>query len=197
MRFWPSHQYVLGDISLTCSEQILGLQSSQRFKACPTDPDDTIFGLHFPTPATDSQVQAYPSLKEKAWHLTWMPLAFLARVRPQRQPTRFTGEIWVNFLCLALGAPIPLLRAHAVARTQCACQKFVLDQYRYQVLTGKKHTGTIANLDHVMNMSAQLARNGGLRVRINRKVATTVADNNKQGHVQAVEFGIPGCDDLV
>jgi len=42
------------------------IQSSRRFKACPADPDDTIFGLHFPTPATDSQVQADPSLKEKA-----------------------------------------------------------------------------------------------------------------------------------
>ena len=67
MRCWPSHQYVLG-ISLTRSdsEQTLGLQSSQRFKASPTDPDDAIFDLHFPTPATDSQVQADPSLKEKA-----------------------------------------------------------------------------------------------------------------------------------
>ena len=93
MRFGPSHQCVLGDISLTRSEQTLGLQSSQRFKACPTDPDDTIFGLHFPTLATDSQVQVNASLKEKAWHLTWMPLSFLASLRPQRQPTRFTGEI--------------------------------------------------------------------------------------------------------
>jgi len=93
MRLWPSHQYVLGGISLIRSEQTLGLQSSQRFKVCPADPDDTIFGLHFPTPATDSQVQADPSLKEKAWHLTWMPLAFLPRWRPQRQPTRFTDEI--------------------------------------------------------------------------------------------------------
>jgi len=84
MRFWPSHQYVLGDISLTRSEQTFGLQSSQRFMACPTDPDDTIFGLHYPTPATDSQVQADPSLKEKAWYLTWMPLAFFASLRPQR-----------------------------------------------------------------------------------------------------------------
>jgi len=49
MHFWPSHQYVLGDISLTRSEQTLSLQSSQRFKACPADPDDTIFGLHFHT----------------------------------------------------------------------------------------------------------------------------------------------------
>ena len=116
MRCWPSHQYVLGNISLTRSEQTLGLKSCQLFKACPTDPEDTIFGLHFPPPATDSQVQANPSLKEKAWHLTWMPLVFLASLWPQRQPTRFTGEIWVNFFCQALGAPIPLLRAHAVAR---------------------------------------------------------------------------------
>ena len=34
MRLWPSHQYVLGSISLSRSEQSLGLQSSQRFKAC-------------------------------------------------------------------------------------------------------------------------------------------------------------------
>ena len=49
MRFRPSHYYVPDDIFLTRSEQPLGLQSSQRFKACPADPDDTIFGLHFPT----------------------------------------------------------------------------------------------------------------------------------------------------
>ena len=97
MRLWPSHQYVLGGISLTRSEQTLWLQGSQRFKACPADPDGTIFGLHFPTPATDSQVQADPCLKEKAWHLTWMPLTFLASLWLQRQPTRFTAENWVKF----------------------------------------------------------------------------------------------------
>jgi len=48
-----------------------------------------------------------------------------------------------------------------------------------------------------MNVSAQLARNSGLRVRINRKVAATAADSNKQGDVQAMEFGIPGYNDLV
>jgi len=35
MRFWPSHLYLLKDIALTRSEQTLGLQSSQRLKACP------------------------------------------------------------------------------------------------------------------------------------------------------------------
>jgi len=48
-----------------------------------------------------------------------------------------------------------------------------------------------------MNGLAQLARNSGLRVRINCKVATTAADSNKQGDVQAMEFGIPRYDDLV
>jgi len=50
-----------------------------------------------------------------------------------------------------------------------------------------------------MNVSAQMARNIGLRVRVNRKVATTAADDNKQGdvQVQAMEFGIPGYDALV
>jgi len=69
MRFWPSYENVLGDMSLTRSDQTFGLQSSQRFKACPTDPDDSISGHHFPTPDIDSQVQAVPSLKEKVWHL--------------------------------------------------------------------------------------------------------------------------------
>ena len=94
----------------------------------------------------------------------------LASLRPQRQPTRFTGEVWVNFFCQALGAPIPLLRAHAVARTQCACKIFVVDQYGDHVLTCKKHTGAIAGHDHVMNVTAQLARNSGLKFRVNRKV---------------------------
>ena len=62
MRLWPSHQYVIGDISLTRSEQTLGLQNSHRFngKACPTDPDDTIFGLHFPTPALTLRFRLIP-----------------------------------------------------------------------------------------------------------------------------------------
>ena len=84
------------------------------------------------------------------------------------------------------------MRAHAVARTQCACQTFVLDQYGDHVLCCKEHTGAIAGHDRIMNVSAQLARKSVLRVRVNRKVATTVADNNKHGDVQAMEFGISG-----
>jgi len=73
----------------------------------------------------------------------------------------------------------------------------MLDQHGGHVLTCKKHTGAIAGYDHVVNVSAQLARNSVLRVRVNRKVATTVAVKSKQGDVQAMEFGIPGYDDLV
>jgi len=73
----------------------------------------------------------------------------------------------------------------------------VLDQYGDHVLTCKKHTGVITSHDHVMNVLAQLAHNSGWRVRINCKVTTTAADSNKQGDVQAMEFGIPGYNDLV
>jgi len=45
---------------------------------------------------------------------------------------------------------------------------------------------TLDSHDHVMNASAQLARNSGLRVRVIRKVAATAAHNNKQGDVQAM-----------
>jgi len=48
-----------------------------------------------------------------------------------------------------------------------------------------------------MNVSEQLIRNSGLRVRVHREVNTTAADDNKQGDVQAMEFGIPGYDDLI
>ena len=126
-----------------------------------------------------------------------MQFAVLASFRPQRQPTRFICEICVIFFCQALGAPISLLRAHAVAHTQFACQIFVLDQYGDHVLTCKKHPGAIAGHDHVINVSAQRARNSGLRVCVNRKVATTAADSNKQGDVQAIQFCIPGYVDLV
>jgi len=46
-----------------------------------------------------------------------------------------------------------------------------------------------------MNVSAQLAGNSGLRVRVNRKVPTT--DNNKQGDVQTMEYGIAEYVNLV
>jgi len=59
----------------------------------------------------------------------------------------------------ALGAPIPLLCVYAVSCTQCACQNLVLDQYGEHMLPCKKQTGAITGHDHVMNVSAQLARN--------------------------------------
>jgi len=47
MRFWLSHEYVLGDLSLTRGEESLGLQTSQYLKACLANPTNTIFSLHF------------------------------------------------------------------------------------------------------------------------------------------------------
>jgi len=96
IRLWPSHQYLLGDISASKLSGYRVLNVSRPALQIPMTP---FLAFIFPTPATDSQVQADPSLKEKAWHLTWMLLAFLTSLWPQRQPTRFTGEIWVNFFC--------------------------------------------------------------------------------------------------
>ena len=36
-----------------------------------------------------------------------------------------------------------------------------------------------------------------MKVRVNRKVDTTAVDNNKQGDVQAMDFGILGYEHLV
>jgi len=82
----------------------------------------------FPTPSTDSQIQADPSLTEtqKTWHLNWMPHAFLASFRPQRQPKRFIGEIWVKISGKHPGHPSHLCvhmlsHAHnALARILCS-----------------------------------------------------------------------------
>lgn len=59
----------------------------------------------------------------------------------------------VLYFCQALGPPIRLVRAHAVSRTQCACQKITLDQYGNHVLTCKKYARTIAGRDHVESQS--------------------------------------------
>ena len=76
--------------------------------------------------------------------------------------------------------------------------EFCAKSVRGYALTCKKNTGAIIGHDHFMKVSAQLVRNNaGLRVRVNRKFATTAADDNKQGDVQAMEFGIPGFNDLV
>jgi len=116
-----------------------------------------------------------------------MPLAFLTSLRPQRQPTRFTGEIWVNFLSGARSAHPT--SACSCCRTHAIClPEFFARKERDHVLTCKKHTGAITGHDHVMTVTVQLARNSGLRVRINRKVATIAADSNKKDDVQAMEL---------
>jgi len=75
--------------------------------------------------------------------------------------------------------------------------EFCAKSVRGYALTCKKNTGAIIGHDHFMKVSAQLVRNNaGLRVRVNRKFVTTAADDNKQGDVQAMEFGILGYDNL-
>jgi len=103
----------------------------------------------------------------------------------------------MSFFCRSMGAPIPMLQAHAVAQTMCSCKNFPLDPQGDHVLTCKKHTGATRGHNHVMDVLAQLARNTGYSVRVNHKVSTTAAANNKQGDVEIVNFGLDGSDCLV
>jgi len=55
------------------------------------------------------------------------------------------------------------------------------------------------SLSHVMSVLAQVAHYSGLKVRVNCKIDTTAAVSlsNKQDDVQAMQFGIPGYNDLL
>jgi len=78
-----------------------------------------------------------------------------------------------------MGAPIPMLQAHAVALTMRSCKNFALNPQGDHVLTYKMHTGATRGHNHVMDVVAQLARNTGYSVRVNHKMSTTTAASNK------------------
>ena len=138
------------------SQWVYKVHSTFRVKVFPTDLDNTIFGLNFPT---DSQIHEGPSLGEKIWHLNWIPFAFLASFRPQRQPTR----ICVN--CFLSNARVTSDPSHfgvlSCCHTHATClselHDFVLNQYGDSdyVPTCNRHTGDIAGHDHV---DSQLTR---------------------------------------
>jgi len=48
-----------------------------------------------------------------------------------------------------------------------------------------------------MDVLVQLVRNIGYSVRVNHKVSTTAAANNKQGNVELLNFGLDGSNNLV
>jgi len=155
----------------------------------PEDEPDTIFHEHFPqTDTVDHNAPpanpAAPAEKKKTWNLTsdWGPLSWMA---------------WMSFFCRSMGAPIPMLQAHAVARTMRLCKNFSLDPQGDHVLTCKKHTGASQGHNHVMDVLAQLNRNTGYSVRVNHKVSTTAAASNKQGDVELVNIGLDGYNSLV
>jgi len=103
----------------------------------------------------------------------------------------------MSFFCRSMGAPIPMLQAHAVARTMCSCKNFSLDPQGDHVITCKKHTGATRGHNHVMYVLVQLACNTGYSVRVNHKVSTTAAASNKQGDVELVNFGLECYKSLV
>jgi len=205
MHRWEAHKYILGHISLARSEEYLKLQSVQRIPAVPKAESDTIFNQYFPqtAPAASTSqpaptLPAAPAEKKKVWNLNWSPLSWLADMSAHRPVTRFSLDLWMSFFCRSMGAPIPMLQAHAVARTMCACKKFSLDPHGDHVLTCKKHTGATRGHDHIVEVLAALVRNSGDKtVRVNYKVSQTAADSRKQGDVEIVGFGLAGSSNFV
>jgi len=121
----------------------------------------------------------------------------MAEMSAQRPVTRFSLDLWMSFFCGSMGAPIPMLQAHAVARTMCSRKNLSLDLQGHHVLACKKHTGATRGQNHSIDILAQLARNTGYSVRVNHKVSTTAAASNKQGDVELVNFGLDGSANLV
>jgi len=114
----------------------------------------------------------------------------------QRPVTRSNLDLWMSFFCRSMGAPIPILQAHAVARIMCSCKHFSLDSKGDHVLACKQHTGATRGHNHVMDVLTQLASNTGYSVRFNHKVSTTAAASNKRGDVKLVNFGLDGYHNL-
>jgi len=174
----------------------------QQIPAVPKDEHDMIFNDYFPqTDTVEPNVSpanpAAPAEKKKVWNLNCDPLSWTADMSAQRPVTRFSLDLWMSFFYRSMGAPIPMLQAHAVARTMCSCKNFALDPQGDHVLTCKKHTGATRGHYHVMDVLAQLARNTGNSMRVNHNVSTTVAASNKQSDVELLNFGLDGSNNLV
>jgi len=120
----------------------------------------------------------------------------MAGMSAQRPVTRFSLDLRMSFFCRSMVAPIPMLQAHAVARTMRSCKSFSLDPHGDHVLACKKHTGATRGHNHAMDVLAQQARKTGYSVRVNHKVSTTAAASN-HGDVELVNFDLVGSINLV
>jgi len=97
MQCWKNHQYLLGHVALTRSEEYLKLQSVQRIPAVPKDERDTIFHEYFPQtdtvdPNAPPENPAAPPEKKKVWNLNWGPLLWISEMSAQRLLTLFGFE---------------------------------------------------------------------------------------------------------
>jgi len=143
------------------AKHTLKLQSVQQIPSVPNDERYTIFRGYFPQtvpvdPNAPPAKLAAPAEKKKVWNLNWGPFSWMADMSAQRPVTHFSLDLWMNFFCRSMGAPILMLQAHAVALTMCSCKNFLLDLQGDHVLTCKKHTGATRGHNHVMYVLAQL-----------------------------------------
>jgi len=190
MSGWAKHDGTLHHIGVKRQVEMLELQRAQRFPASPTNPDTSVFAKFFPASQSVLSQPNAPLEEKKQWRLTWNPLAFLSDFSAQRTLTRFPPDIWQAFFCRSFKVSIPKMLAHAQSRTLCSC-KMSIDPLGDHVLTCKKHTGSIHSHNHLMDVSANLARVSKIGpVRVNHKVSTTGDGTRKQGDVEISKFPI-------
>jgi len=144
---------VPGHVELERSEEYSKLHSVQRIPVVSKDERDTIFHKYFPqTDTVDPNAppanSAAPAEKKTVWNLNWGPLSWMADMSAEQTVTRFSLDLWMSFFCRSMGVPIPMLQAHAAARTMCSCKNFSLDPQGDHVLACKKNTGATRGHNH-------------------------------------------------
>ena len=120
------------------------VQRQELFPAAQLDPSQPAVPKDKVTP-----LSAVSKGKGKIWTLNSHPLSLLSECSARKPP-------WQAFVCRNLLAPIPMMLAHAEARTKCAC-KISIDPLDDHVLPCKKHSGSIRG--HSLDVMTNLARN--------------------------------------
>ena len=104
---WTKHNRAPEHLVVTRSVEMMELQRAQRFPACTTYPDTSVFAEFFPAPQPAPSQPNAPSEKEKQMHINWNLLAFLSDLSARGILTRFPPDVRQAFSAGAWGPLFP------------------------------------------------------------------------------------------
>jgi len=121
MSHWK-HNEALEHIGVTRSVEMMKVQRAQRFPACPTNPDTSVFAEFPPASQPAPSLPKALSEEEKHMSINCNPLAFMSDLSAQKILARFPPDVWQAFFCkiFRLGASIPKILAHTQGHTLCS-----------------------------------------------------------------------------